>query len=171
MIEWLPNVAAKPQGPHHGGALVPQFVVLHHTGGRYPTDLQVLMGKTRREVSVHFYVARDGATFQLQPCNVVAYHAGISELRHDGRSYSGMNHYALGIEFENLNGNEHDYPGPQIMNGVRLVEKLMRAFPVLIDPTRWVTHQQIAPGRKIDPGSKFPLNELREYIKERFSNV
>lgn len=163
---WLPRVARKPMARYHGGWFTPLFVVMHHTGGSFPFDLQCLMGQTRREVSAHFYVRANGDAFQLLPANIVGYHAGESSWTHEGKLFRGLNRYAIGIELENLDGNIHPYKAPQLgslLDGI--VPAIVKALPILGDPARWVGHEQIAPKRKIDPGVLFPWKDLRQAVK------
>jgi N-acetylmuramoyl-L-alanine amidase len=54
-----------------------------------------------------------------------------------------------------------DYPPAQIAAVTRLAREILARHPD-IDPTRVVGHADIAPGRKDDPGPRFPWRALHE---------
>lgn len=104
-------------------------------------------------VSSHFLIRRDGELVQFVPCDQRAWHAGVSHWR--GRD--NCNDFALGIELE---GADHiAYEDAQYHALVALIGTLIDGYPGLGADT--ITgHEQIAPGRKTDPGPAFDWPRL-----------
>ena len=93
------------------------------------------------------------------PFHYRAWHAGVSEF--NGRQ--NCNDFSIGIELE---GTEHQpYTDAQYQSLVQLTRQLMQDFPA-ITLDRIVGHQQIAPGRKTDPGPSFDWNRYQSALKE-----
>lgn len=110
-------------------------------------------------VSAHCVIFRNGAVRQYVPFQHRAWHAGVSEF--DGRQ--NCNDFSIGIELE---GTEHQpYTDAQYQSLVLLTRKLMQDFPA-ITTDRIVGHQQIAPGRKTDPGPSFDWDRYQSALKE-----
>lgn len=109
------------------------------------TSFQELQGL---EVSSHFVVDRNGDITQFVPVAQRAWHAGAS-------SWCGReqcNDYSIGIE---LLGDENiPFTDAQYHSLAALVSQLMRTFPA-IAADRIVGHQDVAPGRKWDPGKQW----------------
>ncbi|MEM1435912.1 MAG: 1,6-anhydro-N-acetylmuramyl-L-alanine amidase AmpD [Pseudomonadota bacterium] len=100
------------------------------------------------KVSAHLLVSRRGRITQFVPFDQRAWHAGVSGW--DGRP--GCNDYAIGIELEGTD--ERSYTQSQYRQLDRILDTLLRTYPRL-SAERIVGHQQIAPGRKTDPGPSF----------------
>ena len=99
-------------------------------------------------VSAHFVVDRNGGITQFVPCQQRAWHAGVSAWQ--GRD--GCNDFAIGIEM--IGDQEQPFTQAQYRETARLCRLLMQRFPA-IDRQRIVGHQDIAPGRKWDPGRQW----------------
>lgn len=102
------------------------------------------------EVSAHFVIRRDGALLQFVSCDARAWHAGASSWR--GRA--NCNDYSIGVELEGLEGEV--FEPAQYDALASLLSELARAYPV----RAVVGHQDIAPGRKFDPGAGFDWARL-----------
>ena len=99
-------------------------------------------------VSAHLFIDRTGATTQFVPFDRRAWHAGASSWR--GRR--NCNDFAIGIELE---GADHvPYAESQYDMLLHVLRALARRYPRL-DPASIVGHNEIAPGRKTDPGPAF----------------
>lgn len=110
-------------------------------------------------VSAHCVIFRNGLIRQYVPFHLRAWHAGVSEF--DGRQ--NCNDFSIGIELE---GTEHQpYTDEQYQSLVLLTRQLMQDFPA-ITLDRIVGHQQIAPGRKTDPGPSFDWERYQSALKE-----
>ena len=105
------------------------------------------------EVSAHFFSRRDGALWQFVSCDDRAWHAGQSSYR--GRD--NCNDFSIGIELEGLEGQTFE---PAQYAALRvLLTALMENYPV-----RFLAgHSDVAPGRKIDPGSGFEWRQLSDF--------
>lgn len=96
-------------------------------------------------VSAHFLIRRDGELVQFVSTARRAWHAGASCWR--GRPV--CNDFALGVELEGTG--ELAYTDAQYTRLGQLVTRLASQLP-LVEMTG---HEQIAPGRKTDPGPSF----------------
>lgn len=112
------------------------------------TDLQGLT------VSAHFLIRRDGELVQYVSCDDRAWHAGVSSF--DG--VSNCNDFAIGIELEGTD--DIAYTDAQYRVLERLTLVLVKQYP-MISPQRIVGHNDIAPGRKTDPGASFDWERYR----------
>ncbi|MFN3713963.1 MAG: 1,6-anhydro-N-acetylmuramyl-L-alanine amidase AmpD [Alcanivoracaceae bacterium] len=104
------------------------------------------------EVSSHFLIRRHGELVQYVPCNERAWHAGRSSWQ--GRE--NCNDFSIGIELE---GTDHDpYTSAQYGRLNELLAVLRRHYGIPIEAL--AGHDQIAPGRKTDPGPAFEWARL-----------
>jgi N-acetylmuramoyl-L-alanine amidase len=140
----------------------PQYIILHSTGGKFAGAVSWMLQKVSG-VSAHFCIARDGQARQLVSAGRVAYHAGIS---HWGRR-SYLNGCSLGVEMEHRDGKE-DWPGQQLITVAKLCAVLCRKYNIPTDNI--LGHNQIAPGRKVDPAG-FPWTKFRIYLTQELSRL
>lgn len=108
-------------------------------------------------VSAHFFLRRDGALQQFVRVDNRAWHAGVSLWQ--GRAC--CNDFSVGIELEG--SDHHPYTERQYAALWPLIGALLAAYPV----TDIAGHQDIAPGRKTDPGPHFDWARLAA----RFPNL
>ncbi len=94
------------------------------------------------QVSSHFYIQRQGELWQFVSCDDRAWHAGVSHFR--GRD--NCNDFSIGIEFEGLEG--HSFESEQYETLTALMSELTAHYPI----AHIAGHEDIAPGRKNDPG-------------------
>ncbi|PIQ64414.1 MAG: 1,6-anhydro-N-acetylmuramyl-L-alanine amidase AmpD, partial [Zetaproteobacteria bacterium CG11_big_fil_rev_8_21_14_0_20_59_439] len=99
-------------------------------------------------VSAHFVVDRSGHITQFVPTDARAWHAGKSLW--EGREH--CNDFAIGIEM--LGDEAHAFTSEQYRETARLCRALMLRYPS-ITAERIVGHQDVAPGRKWDPGRQW----------------
>lgn len=153
-------------------------IIIHHTGvgGRenisrpdwwrlYTRITTYLAKKDSKYVSVHFIVSREGSVTQIiDPDKYEAFHAGKSQYYHPIKRkwVNDWNRYAIGIELVG-DGNLHKYHDKQYNTCARLCRDLMDRFPD-IDPRCITGHENIAPGRKQDPGKYFDWDRLFKLI-------
>jgi len=100
------------------------------------------------EVSAHLFIDRRGRLTQFVPFELRAWHAGVSSYR--GRT--GCNAYSIGIELEGTDS--RPYTAKQYRRLSSTLRWLLRTFPRLALDTI-VGHNEIAAGRKTDPGASF----------------
>lgn len=129
-------------------------IVLHYTAIDLESSLRVLR---YRGVSAHYVLAPDGIAYKILNDDEVAWHAGVSMWR--GRKLT--NGRSIGIEIVNLDGNKFGYPQVQMSALVELCQKIVADNP-LITSTNIVGHSDVAPKRKVDPGTKFPWKTLAD---------
>ena len=102
-------------------------------------------------VSSHFFVARTGEVVQFVSCDEMAYHAGVSAFR--GRER--CNAFSIGIELEGCDF--EPFAAAQYAALARLLGAVAARYPI-----EAVTgHQDIALGRKTDPGHFFDWDAVR----------
>ena len=105
------------------------------------------------EVSPHLLINRDGDLQQFVTFDQRAWHAGASSWRHRPR----CNNFAIGIELEGAVNVPFDLA--QYDSLARVLLALFVKYPALsIDAV--VGHNEIAPGRKDDPGRFFDWKGL-----------
>jgi hypothetical protein len=136
-----------------------RMLVLHATAGRYPGDYHWLRqgGDSRRPVSVHYYIDKQGRISQMVADPDIAWHAGQSRWIVDGRMVNGCNAVSLGIELENRNTGSDPYPPAQYQAALWLARRLVATYD--IPRSQLVRHLDISPGRKTDPAG-FPWSRF-----------
>jgi N-acetylmuramoyl-L-alanine amidase len=154
-----PLVAEVLPSPNHGerrGFARPDSLVLHYTGMPTAAAAIALLRDSAREVSCHYVVEESGRVVQLVPESRRAWHAGVSCWRGE----RDMNSASLGIEICNAghDGGLPDFPEAQIAATIALCKDVISRHG--IRPERVLAHSDIAPGRKIDPGERFPWARL-----------
>ena len=90
----------------------------------------------------------------MVPEDKAAFHAGKSTWG----KLDGLNQHSIGIEIINYDGNVYPYSDAQADIIFALCAEIIRRHD--IKPWNVVAHSDIAVGRKIDPGSKFPWARL-----------
>ena len=143
-----------------------QFIVVHYTA---TDNLGSIKELTSSRVSSHFLVLdeEDNKIYSLVPLEQRAWHAGASSFR--GRT--NINDTSVGIEIVS-DGIAKEYRN----NPYPLYDHYVEFKPIQIEKTAQiikyvaekynipakniVAHSDIAPGRKKDPGAKFPWKEL-----------
>ncbi|WP_040521684.1 1,6-anhydro-N-acetylmuramyl-L-alanine amidase AmpD [Aliiglaciecola lipolytica] len=108
-------------------------------------------------VSSHLLIRRDGEIVQFVGFEQRAWHAGVSSFQ--GRTR--CNDFSIGIELE---GTDNDaYSEAQYKSLVHVTKVIMHNYPA-ISLGRIVGHNDIAPGRKTDPGSSFDWAQYRQQL-------
>lgn len=136
----------------------PNMIVLHYTGMESGDAAEAWLCNPASEVSSHYLVHVDGRVVQTVRESDRAWHAGKSSWH--GRT--DMNSCSVGIEIVNP-GHAFGYrafPKRQIAAVIGLCQGIVARHD--IRPERVLAHSDIAPGRKVDPGEKFPWKELAE---------
>jgi len=111
------------------------------------------------QVSAHLLIDRDGLVTQFAPFTQRTWHAGAS--CYGGRSR--CNDFAIGIELE---GTDIDpYTPAQYQALTAITRELMAAYPE-ITPERIVGHEDVAPGRKTDPGCSFDWHRYLTSLRQ-----
>lgn len=177
------------ESPNHSGKFeqpLPDTIVLHFSSSNsLEADTKNMASSTTKQ-STHLLVGRDGRVIQMVPFDTVAWHAGRSSYG----ERVGYNRYSIGIQMTNAgqltekDGEFQSWFGRSYPPG----EVLKATLPGADSPSYWHTytaeqvevvtvlanllreqygistilgHNEISPGRKVDPGPAFPLDDLR----------
>jgi N-acetyl-anhydromuramoyl-L-alanine amidase len=123
--------------------------------GSLPLDVHPYFATIQNlRVSAHLLVRRDGELLQFVPFQQRAWHAGSSV--YQGRE--ACNDFSIGIELEGCD--TVPYTEPQYAVLAAVSRAIMAAYPD-VTPARIVSHSDIAPGRKTDPGPAFDWAHFR----------
>ncbi|TKW60681.1 MAG: N-acetylmuramoyl-L-alanine amidase [Blastochloris viridis] len=155
-----------------------EFVIIHGTWMAGDDGALQRLCDPVAEVSCHYYITREGEVIQLVPERLVAFHAGVSRaVKSDGAEVNGLNNWSLGIEVANcgpfLDGppsveqetlvgwtRAEPYTEAQYLALKELVADILARNPH-ITSERVLGHNEVAPGRKTDPGVHFSWDWLR----------
>lgn len=175
--------------PNVGGPCRPRFLVHHFTSGGFGGAVEWLCNPGAK-ASAHLVVAENGDVVQLVPFDRAAWHAGKSAWADVTGS---VNPVSIGIEIANLGdlaGSPgawrteggarvpddrvivarhkaggaarpwHTYPPAQIAAVIGISRALHAAyrFEALLG------HEDVAPGRKVDPGPAYPMDMVRAAV-------
>ncbi len=153
------DIVPSPNFDERKDGAPPDMVVLHYTGMESGSAALERLTTADSKVSSHYVVFEDGRIVQLVPENLRAWHAGVS-------FWSGetdINSRSIGIEIVNP-GHEFGYPDFPLRQTAAVISLcrsiLTRRRQVAND--RVLAHSDVAPGRKQDPGEKFPWELLSE---------
>ena len=167
----------------------PVAVIVHFTAGRDAKSSIRTLTDPSVKASAHLVVGRDNSITQLVPFDTVAWHAGKSSWG----SMIGMNKYSIGIEIDNAGrldkqGEEYlswfgkPYKKEEVFEGthrneeaksywhrytekqIEIVENICRLLVEAYGISLILGHEEISPGRKVDPGPAFPLDRIRNSI-------
>ena len=148
-------VPSPNHGPRRGGAR-PQMIVLHYTGMKSAEVALERLCQKGSEVSAHYVVFEDGEIVQCVAEARRAWHAGEAFWAGE----SDINSRSIGIEIVNP-GHDwgyNDFPAVQIDAVIALCRDVLARHA--IPHHRLLAHSDVAPGRKQDPGEKFPWARL-----------
>ncbi|MGI9514318.1 MAG: N-acetylmuramoyl-L-alanine amidase [Anderseniella sp.] len=138
------------------GVAGPDILLMHYTGVPTPEFAIDILTSGEREVSCHYLVRQDGSIVHMVDEDKRAWHAGKSSWEGAG----DVNSRSVGIEICNPGhgDNYHDFSDSQIEAVIALSKDIMARYS--IEPRQVLAHSDVAPGRKIDPGEKFPWAQL-----------
>jgi AmpD protein len=101
------------------------------------------------KVSAHFLIDRLGGLTQFVSTDQRAWHAGASTLDVDGVRRERCNDFSIGVELEGCD--DLAYSQMQYQRLAALTRTLREHYPI----AHVRGHNEIAPGRKTDPGAAF----------------
>lgn len=142
-------------GPRRDGVR-PDIILLHYTGMQAGDSAVAWLCDPVSEVSAHYLVEENGHVVQMVRESDRAWHAGKGSWR--GRA--DINSSSIGVEIANPGHafGYPDFPDRQIDGVIDLCRGIIDRYD--IRPERVLAHSDVAPGRKIDPGEKFPWPTL-----------
>lgn len=178
--------------PNIGGKVAHKYLVIHYTAGSSAAGAISSLTNPAHKASAHLVIAHDGSITQLVPFDRIAWHAGRSRWH----GLEGLNRHSLGIELDNAGklsrqGGQwrawfgRTYQDTEVMEAVHKHETVSRGWHLYseaqiqatIDVSRLligryglldvVGHDDIAPGRKSDPGPAFPMESFRAQVMGR----
>ncbi|MGB7334780.1 MAG: N-acetylmuramoyl-L-alanine amidase [Salaquimonas sp.] len=134
----------------------PDILLLHYTGMQDCDAAVNWLCMEESQVSCHYLVREDGRIVQMVSETNRAWHAG----KGSWRGADDINSRSIGIEICNP-GHQFgyvDFPDVQIQSVIGLCKDILQRN--VIDHRNVLAHSDIAPGRKQDPGEKFPWEKL-----------
>jgi len=153
------KIQTQPSPNHNerqGGAA--DMLLLHYTGMETGEGALARLCDPEAQVSAHYLVFEDGRIVSMVDEARRAWHAGVA-------SWAGntdINSRSIGIEIVNP-GHElgyPDFPDIQIDAVTALSADIVQRHR--ISGPRVLAHSDVAPGRKADPGEKFPWGALAD---------
>ena len=133
----------------------PNYVILHQTTNKTVEKALGTLTDPQRKVSVHYLIGRNGEIIQLVDETARAWHAGKSWWG----GLTDLNSASIGIELDNTG--EEEFMEAQIAALLSLLEELRARYG--IPSANYLGHGDIAPGRKVDPGRRFPWKRLASH--------
>ena len=133
-----------------------KFIIIHYTGMKKEFDSIRRLRDPKSKVSSHYLIKKNGDLISLVPDLYEAWHAGVSSWK----NYKSLNKNSIGIEITNP-GHQHGYKNfssKQIFSLKKLLNFLIKKFK--INKKCILGHSDVSPGRKKDPGEKFPWEML-----------
>ena len=130
-------------------------------------------------VSIHYFIARDGTVYEEVPENRAAWHAGKGKLADEPQYTNKLNNYSIGIELLGIGSfddmkmyiseDEYNALPPNLigftdeqyvsLNG--LLEDIFTRNPYISpDRKHVIGHSEYAPDRRTDPGELFDWSRL-----------
>ena len=182
--------------PNLGGVIQPEYLVMHYTAGSSADSSVAWLSNPQARASAHLVIGRDGGITQLVPFNRSAWHAGKSqwdgrsglnnfsigiELDNAGnlervgsRWLSRVSKRAYADDDVLIANHKQDRPGTppsgwheyteaQIEAALAVGLLLMQRYKL----KEVLGHEDIAPGRKTDPGPAFPMASFRSRLQGR----
>jgi N-acetylmuramoyl-L-alanine amidase len=178
--------------PNRGGEVDHKYVVIHYTAAPNSEAAIRTLTNPKRKASAHVVIGRDAKITQLVSFHRIAWHAGASSW--DG--LIGLNRYSLAIELDNAGKLQRhgekwrawfgrEYKSTEVIEAVHKndtkpagwhifapeqIEAALELSTVLMERYGIVDvigHEDIAPGRKIDPGPAFPMASFRSRVLGR----
>lgn len=132
----------------------PNFVIIHHTAQNSCEQTLKTFTTPKTQVSAHYVICKDGTVHHMLNDYLRAWQAGISKWGNN----TDINSSSIGIEIDN-NGFE-PFTDQQINSLLILLNTLKKTYAI---PTaNFIGHQDIAPGRKVDPNVYFPWKTLAD---------
>ncbi len=181
------------KSPNQSTPMSPIYLVIHYTAGTNLEGAVSWFQSAEARASAHVVISRDGKIVQMVPFNKRAWHAGKSTWG----NLEGMNQYSIGIELVNAGKLRRRADGKWVnwANNVIAEEEVTEAVhtsesnaagwheyteaqidaaikvAALLNVTYMFTdilgHEDISPGRKVDPGPLFPMNSFRSIVLGR----
>jgi N-acetylmuramoyl-L-alanine amidase len=181
------------ESPNQSGSIQQMYLIIHYTAGTTLDGAVSWFKKPESKASAHIVIGTDGSIVQMVRFNKKAWHAGRS---HWGELES-MNKYSIGIELVNAGKlvkradgkwinwannviadsevvelkHKHDdqvagwHIFPEIQ--INTVGEVAQALHNKYSFDDILGHDDVSPGRKVDPGPAFPMISVRSRVLGR----
>ncbi|HQT00882.1 MAG: N-acetylmuramyl-L-alanine amidase [Hydrogenophilales bacterium 16-64-46] len=185
--------------PHAGGTIRPRFLVVHYTGGSSAAGSIAWFRDPASKVSAHLVIARDGGITQMVPFHREAWHAGASRwgpltglnkhsigieldnagylVKSGGKWVSPLTRRSYPESDVTVAVHKNDPPGSAPSGwhaySAAQIEAVLACGVALFahyELADVLGHDDIAPGRKRDPGPDFPMESVRARLLGRADN-
>jgi N-acetylmuramoyl-L-alanine amidase len=182
--------------PHAGGVITPRYLVVHYTAGSSAAGTIAWFQHPASRVSAHLVIARDGRVTQMVPFNREAWHAGQSRwgtlsglnrhsigieldnagclIRSGGKWVSPLTRKSYPDSDVTVAPHKNDPPStaPSGWHAYtpEQIEATLECGLALVEHYSLADvlgHEDIAPGRKRDPGPDFPMESVRARLMGR----
>jgi len=133
-----------------------KFIIIHYTGMKKESNAIKRLQNPKSKVSSHYLIKNNGEVLKMVPDLYEAWHAGVSTWKY----FKSLNQNSIGIEITNP-GHQYGYKNfssKQIFSLKKLLNFLIKKFK--INKKCILGHSDVSPGRKKDPGEKFPWEML-----------
>lgn len=182
--------------PNKSGVMTPEYLVMHYTAGSSAEGSVAWMCNPAAKAAAHLVIGRDGGITQLAAFNRVAWHAGQSQwagrsglnnfsigieldnagkLEQSGKRWiSAVSKRAYPDDDVLMANHKNDRPGTPPAGWHEYTERQLgtAADVGLLLMHKYslkdvLGHEDIAPGRKADPGPAFPMASFRARLMGR----
>lgn len=178
-----------------GKVIKPMYIIIHFTAGTTAKSAIDWFKNTESQASAHFVIDKNGDITQMVPTNRRAWHAGTSKWG----ELTDLNNHSIGIEIVNagklmrredgkwltwsktiISDSEvtiathkaesnpsgwHEYTEEQIASIIAVGSAVAQKYGIV----DILGHDDISPGRKVDPGPLFPISSVRSRVLGRRS--
>lgn len=130
-----------------------RYVVIHTVEGSYEGCIRWFQS-AKSEVSAHYVVARDGRITQMVSDKDKAWHSGTQKYNAEG----------IGIEHEGW-AHKNTWTDLQYRASAKLTRYLCLQYNIPMDRAHIISHAQIAPKRRSDPGPYFDWDYYLKLVR------
>ncbi len=150
------DVRVSPNFGPRIGVAGPDMIVLHYTGMETGKAAESWLCNPESQVSSHYLVHENGHVVQMVRESDRAWHAGKSFWQ----GATDINSRSIGIEIVNPGHalGYKNFPKRQIASVIALCQGIVGRHNIAQE--RVLAHSDVAPGRKVDPGERFPWRQL-----------
>ena len=131
-----------------------KYAIIHYTGSEKAMSTLDWFRSSASKVSAHFVIARNGDIHTFQSLRDVLWHAGRSQWGDD----VGLNSMSVGIEL--CGTYDSGFTEEQYAATLRVLRTVQSLCPI----EHILGHEQVSPGRKVDPGPHFNWNVLHDSL-------
>lgn len=151
-IEWIKS----PNYSHRTNDKISAIVI--HDTGTYSNSIPWITD-IKSQISYHYLIQNSGKIIQFVHDNFKAWHAGKSILH----GIDDVNEFSIGVSLQGI-GSSVAFTNPQMSSLCLLVANLIEKYKIPYNNI--VGHDQVAYGRKNDPGKYFDWFDFFKMIED-----